>query len=143
MARAHPRDEQEWLDILSDIANGKSLRYACKARDIDVGNCYRWMEKDRLGEGEERETRGRQYARAIETRADSLADEIDDLADQAVSEPAKANAIRVAIDAKKWIACKLKPRKYGDRLDLNQSGDVGVTFKIAGLDTEKPQTPSK
>lgn len=139
MARAHPRDEQEWLDILADIMNGKSLRYACRVRDIDAGNCYKWIESDKENSGE----RAQRYARAMDSRADSLADEIDDLADQAVSEPAKANAIRVAIDAKKWIACKLKPRKYGDRLDLNQSGDVGVTFKIAGLDTKKTQTPDK
>ena len=143
MARAHPKDDQEWLDILGDIANGKSLRYACRVREIDVANCYKWIERDKIEDGEERATRVLQYARAMDSRADSLADEIDDLADQAVSDPARANAIRVAIDAKKWIACKLKPKKYGEKLDLNQSGNVGVTFQISGLDTKAPQTKDK
>ena len=33
------------------------------------------------------------------------------------------NAGRVAIDALKWIASKLKPRSYGDKLEL--AGKVG------------------
>lgn len=143
MARAHPKDNEEWLGILSDIANGKSLRYACRIRDIDVSHCYKWIERDKIEDGEDRVTRALQYARAMDSRADSLADEIDDLADQAVSDPARANAIRVAIDAKKWIACKLKPKKYGEKLDLNQSGNVGIAFNIVGLDTKKTQTPDK
>ena len=45
------------------------------------------------------------------TPADHYADEIIEIADK-TTDPQKA---RVQIDSRKWIASKLKPKKYGDR----------------------------
>ena len=56
----------------------------------------------------------RQYALACEIRADVFADEIVELADAAT--PENANAVRLQVDAQKWIASRLLPKKYGDRL---------------------------
>lgn len=69
-----------------------------------------------------------QYARAKEEAADALADDIQDISDkvlQKVYDPASA---RVAMDGKKWIAAKLKPKRYGDKLDLdaNISGNITI-----------------
>ena len=112
----------QWQDMLSDIAGGKSLRKVCKEREIAFGTLYKWIDG----------TPGcaEQYASAMLTRGDNLADEIDDLAQEAIANPQNANAYRVAIDAKKWIACKLVPKKYGDKL----TADIGkgkVTLTIS------------
>jgi hypothetical protein len=57
-----------------------------------------------------------QYARAKEECADALADEMLDIADDA-AKAASGDPIpgaRLRIDTRKWIASKLKPKKYGD-----------------------------
>ena len=73
-----------------------------------------------------------QYARAKEEAADALADEIVDIADERDGKAVMADGEEVAvvfdstavarnrlrIDARKWIAAKLKPKKYGDKLEL-------------------------
>jgi len=67
------------------------------------------------------------YARAREDAADTLADEIRELAKQVQKGELEPNAGRVAIDALKWSASKLKPRAYGDRSQVDMSASVEVT----------------
>lgn len=59
-----------------------------------------------------------QYARAREDQADTLADELIELADNATD----VNKARLQIDTRKWAASKLKPKKYGDKLDMTTNG---------------------
>ncbi len=61
-----------------------------------------------------------QYARAREEQADFYADEIVTIAD---TEPDAATA-RVRVDARKWVASKLKPKRYGDKLALGGADDL-------------------
>jgi len=58
------------------------------------------------------------YARAQEDRADYFADEIVAVADDSRLAP---DDRRVRVDARKWVAAKLRPRRYGERVEL--SGD--------------------
>jgi hypothetical protein len=65
------------------------------------------------------------YEKAVQDRADKLADEILQLSDEQMPaglEGAMASAWvqqkRMQVDARKWIASKLKPRTYGDRIDM-------------------------
>jgi len=37
---------------------------------------------------------------------------------------------RVRIDTRKWLASKLKPKKYGDKVDLTHGGPDGGPIKI-------------
>ena len=66
------------------------------------------------------------YAKAKDAAADTLAEEIQDIADSIPMEttdkegntrfdPAYINWMRLRVDARKWVAAKLKPKKYGDR----------------------------
>jgi hypothetical protein len=64
-----------------------------------------------------------QYARARQEQADHYADEIIEIADDQSIDP---NARRVQIEARKWIACKLKPKAYGDRADVTLSGALEI-----------------
>ena len=61
-----------------------------------------------------------QYARAREDQADFYADEIIEIADT----EADSSKARNRIDARKWKASKLQPKKYGDKLDLSHSGSI-------------------
>lgn len=73
-----------------------------------------------------------QYARAREDQADALADEI---LDEARSANAKnAHAKRLLVDALKWRAAKLRPKVYGDRVELGHSGPNGGPIPVATTD---------
>lgn len=68
------------------------------------------------------------YTRAREAQADFFADEITEIADTE-TDPQKA---RNRIDARKWAAGKLKPKLYGDRLQID--GDLNVKLTDEQLD---------
>lgn len=101
-------------ELCNDIAAGRSLTSFAKKRKLGVATVLGWP--DRSPEHAER------YVRAREASADKLADEIVDLADKATAQ--NHNAVRLKIDARKWVAAKLKPQRYGDKLDLNHSGQI-------------------
>lgn len=61
------------------------------------------------------------YRQSKEDQADALAEELIDLADMAT--PVDVNVRRLQIDTRKWTAAKLKPKKYGDSLDLSSGGE--------------------
>jgi hypothetical protein len=63
------------------------------------------------------------YARARENQADTFADAIIDEADKAVDKDSAA-AAKVKVDARKWVASKLKPKKYGDKLDMTTRAET-------------------
>jgi hypothetical protein len=67
-----------------------------------------------------------QYARAREVQADTYADEITEISDSVKGETENAivQAARLRVDARKWIASKLKPRKYGERIEVNQKTEM-------------------
>ena len=67
----------------------------------------------------------RQYDQAIEDRADRLAEELIELADEPMPKgldgpgmSAWVQKLRVRVDVRKWAASKLRPRAYGDRLEV-------------------------
>lgn len=100
---------QELADSICErLADGESLRSICSADDMPAKTTvFRWL-------GANQEFRD-QYARAREEQAESLADEITEIADTADD----AQIARLRIDARKWVASKLKPKRYGDRLELS------------------------
>lgn len=70
---------------------------------------------------------GMAYAHAQHSRAEMQVDEINEIADTETD----ANRARVRIDARKWVASKLKPEKFGDRIDLNVNGTVDIRGALA------------
>ncbi|MDA8092579.1 MAG: hypothetical protein M0T84_01515 [Betaproteobacteria bacterium] len=72
------------------------------------------------------------YTRAREDQADTLADEIIEIADQSQGENmpgVQAAALRV--DARKWVAAKLKPRRYSERHVQEVSGPGGSPVEVS------------
>ena len=74
-----------------------------------------------------------QYAHAREEQADFWADEIIEISDAPMSEPFEVQQAKLRSDNRKWIASKLKPKKYGDRVqnDVNL-GDSTLEALMAG-----------
>jgi hypothetical protein len=68
-----------------------------------------------------------QYASARKSRADLYADEILDIADNE-PDPQKA---RNRIDARKWLAAKMDPHQYSERIDLNVGGTIDIIGALA------------
>lgn len=67
-----------------------------------------------------------QYARAREEQADFHVDEMIEIADT-TDDPQKA---RLQIDARKWKASKLAPKKYGDVVTNKHTGPEGGAVEI-------------
>lgn len=67
------------------------------------------------------------YARAREVQQDTYYDEIVHIAE---TEPDVAKA-RLMIDARRWHAAKLAPKKYGEKLDVNTT--IGLSDPLQSL----------
>lgn len=72
---------------------------------------------------EESEELSQRYARAKNRQADLLADQVVEIADDKERDP---NCRRISIDARKWTAGKLKPEKYGDKIELDHKGGIKI-----------------
>jgi hypothetical protein len=132
---------QEVFDrICERISDGESLRTICADEDMpSKTTVFRWLAGNK--------TLSDQYARARDAQADAIFDEILDIADTAVNDWMEAHGqddagwrangeniqrSRLRIDARKWMAGKLRPKVYGEKLELNGPGENGehlVTFK--------------
>lgn len=97
--------------VLEDIQNGLSLRYACEKHKMSAANFLLWVDAD--------PALAKQYARAREVQAEYYADEIIRIADSSQD----AVKGRLQVDARKWIASKLLPKKFGDRIDMTSNGE--------------------
>ncbi len=104
------------LELLEHIASGQSLRSFClqkredgKMRAIEgrpsMMTVLRW--RAQIPEF------SRMYDQARLDQADSLVDEIIDIADDESIDP---KSRRVRVDSRKWCASKMKPKVYGDRV---------------------------
>lgn len=119
------------------IADGLSLREICVSDELPHRETVRrWLRDNEDFRG--------QYARAREDQADAIFDEILEIADDAQNDWMERNGeenegwqangehiqrSRLRIDARKWMAGKLRPKVYGDKLDLNHSGGVTVVLE--------------
>lgn len=121
MARRSKYTDKLATEICARLATGEPLTKICRSKDMPV---YSTVMKWRA----EIPAFSDMYARAREDQADTLADEITDIADRVSGKSAvEVNAARLRIDARKWVAAKLKPRVYGDKLDVKMDGETKVT----------------
>jgi hypothetical protein len=63
-----------------------------------------------------------QYMRAKEEQADTNAEDLQEIVDEVRKGILDPQSARVAADILKWTSSKLKPKKYGDKLDLTSDG---------------------
>ncbi len=128
-------------EICSRLAQGQSLRTVCKAEDMPSRvTVFRWLrlfpEFVKL------------YTVAKEESADALTEELLDIADDSSNDWVEINRAdgttyrqldkecvnrsRLRVDTRKWIASKMKPKKYGDSTSITGAGGgaIEVTTRL-------------
>jgi transposase-like protein len=118
------------------ISEDLSVRKICERQGLpERRTIYRWL-------AQHDEFR-HQYARARELQADYLFDECLDIADEA-KDLVEIQRARLRIDARKWMAGKLAPKKYGDKVTQEISGlerdPVRPTIILSELPPESGRT---
>ena len=109
-------------EICQRVEAGESVRSICRSEAMPNEATVRlWARENREGFYP-------QYARAMETRIDCLADEILEIADNASSE--NVQAARLRVDIHKWLMSKIAPKRFGDKLDLTHASPEGVSVKF-------------
>lgn len=124
--------------ICAGLADARSLRSIC----LDEGmpsqtTVFRWLGDERYAAFRE------QYARAREAQADALFDEMLDIADdgsndwmQRKREDGSTDEVlnhehvqrsKLRIEARKWMAGKLRPKVYGEKIEHEHSGAIALT----------------
>lgn len=139
-ARQRPTyDKAATADHICELlASGQSLRKILQMPGMPtMTTVMRWLEdeaNDRLRE---------QYARAREMQADRMAEEILEIADEectmvrsekhtssdddgdgnteVVFDSVAVQRNRLRVDARKWLASKMAPKKYGDKIGIGQA----------------------
>lgn len=116
-------------DIICErIADGESLRAICQDDDMPSrASVFRWLADN--------ESFRNQYARAREDQAETMADELISIADEATDDVQRS---RLRVDTRKWVASKLKPKKYGDKLQLGGDADNPVKIEFVTVYENKP-----
>ena len=133
--------QREWFarvgaldEFMAYVCAGGHLNGFCKLHGFSYTGMLEFIHAD--------SSRSEMYARARQERADLLADEIVDIADEDCTvvevedgvttvgiSTALVNRNKLRVDARKWVASKLKPRVYGDKLEL--SGEIGTPTKLS------------
>lgn len=152
MAYTEAKKDECFDYIISEIESGKSLRYALSTNGMPSSKTfYEWLEeKNEQGNLTEQATRKvKRYAHACEQRELVLLDEILEIADKQGEDIIHTdngdivnhNVIqrnKLQIEARQWTLGKLRPEKYGNKVDLTSGGEKIITpiFSINGLDEE-------
>lgn len=123
--------------ICERIADGESLRSICREHEMpDKATVFRWLASN--------DDFATKYARAREAQADGFVDEMVEIADDGSNdwmekqfgeetrwvengEALRRSQLRIA--TRQWIAEKLKPKKYGAKVELEH----GVTGEVSQL----------
>lgn len=99
--------------VLELVASGQSLRQACKAVGIKRPTFLREASIDK--------NLADQYARAREAQADAHFDEMAELEAECREGQLDPQAFRALLDSRKWRLARMRPRVYGDRVDVTNS----------------------
>ena len=123
--------------ICERITDGDSLHTICDEEGFPArSTVFKWLSENK-GIAD-------QYARAREAQADTLFDEILTIADdgrndwvektnkdgEVIGEVFNKEAVQrssLRVEARKWMAGNLRPKKYSEKLDLNVSGSLQTT----------------
>ena len=117
--------------ILERLSDGEGLIAICRDKGMPSDGAVRhWVETDYDGFAS-------RYAQARVRGVERLADEILELSDdnsrdvklidgREVTDHEVVARSRLRVDSRKWLLSKLLPKTYGDKLDLNHSGEMAL-----------------
>lgn len=132
-------------EIFDRMGIGESLREICRTEGMpNRATILRWRN--------ENEDFSAQYARAREAQIEALADDIIDISDSGANDWMARNdpdnpgwlangehlaRSRLRFDARRWLASKIMPKVYGDKITQEHVGPGGGPLKV-----EDARTPT-
>lgn len=139
--------------ICERLASGESLRAICRDESMPgMTTVFKWLADPNKPEFV------KQYTHAREEQAETLADEIVGIADEectmvkAIKHPTAAKGDeedlevvfdstavarnRLRVEARKWVAAKLKPKKYGDAMTIKGDPDNPIEHRTRMTEAE-------
>lgn len=124
--------------ICERLADGESLRAICTDPAMPArSTVFKWLSQDAAFAD--------QYARAREAQADSLVDDMLEIVDDGTNDwmerkirgenivvlnEEALQRSKLRFEARKWMAGKLKPKKYGEKLTQELTGPGGGAVVI-------------
>lgn len=134
-------------EVCEKIEAGLSLRKALiECKSISRTVFFDWIDADK--------DKANQYARACETRADTIFEEILDIADDStgdvkytehgeVLDNEFVQRSRLRVDARKWMLGKMMPKKYSDKVLTEHSGADGGAINFVINETRSYESDNK
>lgn len=128
--------------ICERIADGESLRDICQSDDMPArSTVFKWLS--------EQPSFSDRYTRAREEQADAIFDEALSIADDARNDWMERHnqdgesvgwqlngehvqRSRLRIETRKWVAGKLRPKVYGDKVSLAGDPENPITVDVRG-----------
>lgn len=111
------------------IAEGGSLRSVCKKPGMpSKATVFRWLR--------EQPEFVKLYEVATDERADTIIDEIVDIADNCRADADSIRKAKLRIHARVEQAQRMKPRKYGNQLQLTGEGGGAVQIVFNSQDAD-------
>lgn len=106
--------------ICEEVASGKSLSKILESSGMPgYRTVMTWLREDKVFQ--------QNYAMAREERADAIFDEMDEVAEQAVSSTSaiEVAGLRLKMDTIKWKLARMNSKKYGEKVSTEHSGVDG------------------
>ena len=132
MAYSEEQKEEILNNIFNMIESGKSLRFALSQIPLSSSTFFIWIEED--------PEKSKHYAYVTNIRTELKFESIEQDYSEEPQRDAETGRIdsawvqlqRLKIDAKKWELSKLNPKKYGDKIQQEHSGELKTTIISLG-----------
>ncbi|NDB69346.1 MAG: ubiquitin carboxyl-hydrolase [Methylocystaceae bacterium] len=122
-------------EICRLLTEGKSLNEICNSGKYPEMPCltsvYKWLRVE--------PSFAQNYALAKEQSAETYAAIMMDIVNGPFNDAVEVNAARLKVDTYKWIAAKLKPRSYGERLQAELTGKDGGPIQTMSVTLDAGQ----
>ena len=119
---------ESWSDelaeeICTEIALGNSLRQVLRKEGMPaMKTVFSWFKTHPEFKV--------MYQAATQERTEAMAEDILEIADDRDEDVQRS---RLKVDTRKWVMAKMKPKKYGDKLDLTSDGEKLPTPIYGGM----------
>jgi len=142
--------------ICDRLASGESMRNICDDPEMPCSSAvYVWLGKGDQETDTDLSAFTAQYARAREAQAEAVFDDLLEIADDGrndwmdkqvgrevvrVPDPEALQRSRLRVDTRKWILARMKPKRYGDKITQELTGQGGSEIKLTVVDGRKVES---
>lgn len=128
--RGRPKGSSTFTPEIGDqicelLAEGMSAVRACKELGVALRTFYQWQREypEFLA----------QVSRAREDQADTFADQMCDIAEF----DEDVQRAKLKIDARKWVASRMKPKSWGDRVTTEHEAGESIADVLKAISSGK------